>query len=122
MTSDTVGTGQPKDYPGWVRAIRKDRLPSRREEHLKGMEEFFDHFSANVQTWRRRNSGYHRAVASLARFYVPPGSRVLEVGSGTGDLLAALQPRRGVGVDISSEMVRLASAKHRDLEFHHMAA
>jgi SAM-dependent methyltransferase len=122
MTSDAVGTGQPKDYRGWVRAIRKDRLPSRREEHLKGMEEFFDHFSADVGTWRRRNSGYHRAIASLAKFYVPPGARVLEVGSGTGDLLAALQPRRGVGVDISSEMVRMARAQHPDLEFHHMAA
>jgi ubiquinone/menaquinone biosynthesis C-methylase UbiE len=64
------------------------------EEHLKGMEEFFDHYSSHVARWRTRNSGYHRAIAALARFYVPPGARVLEVGSGTGDLLAAMNPPR----------------------------
>jgi SAM-dependent methyltransferase len=122
MTSEAAGSGQPKDYPGWAKAVRKDRLPSRKEEHLKGIEEFFDHYSADVEAWRRRNSGYHRAIASLARFYVPGGARVLEVGSGTGDLLAALEPRRGVGIDISGEMVRLAGAKYPALEFHRMAA
>src|ERR1017187_8381425 len=110
MASEAVGNGQPRDYPVWARSVRKDRLPSGREEHLKGIEEFFDHYSVNVETWRRRNSGYHNAITSLARFYVPVGARVLEVGSGTGDLLAAMQPRRGLGIDISSEMVRLASA------------
>jgi SAM-dependent methyltransferase len=122
MTSEAAGPGQPKDYPGWARAVRKDGLPSRREEHLKGIEEFFDHYAAEVERWRRRNSGYHAAIASLARFYIPSKARVLEVGSGPGDLLAALAPRRGVGIDISSEMVRLASAKHPDLEFHRMTA
>ena len=34
----------------------------------------------------------------------------------------AFAPRRGVGIDISSEMVRLAQRKHPELEFHHMAA
>src|SRR5262249_52570001 len=61
-------------------------------------------------------------LASLARFYIPAGARVLEIGSGTGDLLAATRPCRGVGVDISGEMVRLAASRHRHLEFHQMAA
>jgi SAM-dependent methyltransferase len=70
----------------------------------------------------RRNKGYHAALASLARFYVPEGASVLELGSGTGDLLAAVRPRRGVGIDISGKMVDLARKKHRHLEFHHTAA
>jgi SAM-dependent methyltransferase len=92
------------------------------DEHLKGVEEFFDHYAASAETWRSRNAGYHRSIASLARFYIPEGARVLEIGSGTGDLLAATRPHRGVGIDISSEMVRLARAKHPDLEFRCMAA
>jgi len=92
------------------------------DEHLHGVEEFFDHYAASVETWRDRNAGYHRAIASLSRFYIPAGARVLEIGSGAGDLLAATLPRRGVGIDISSEMVRLASRRHPDLEFHRMAA
>ena len=113
---------QNKDYSRWAREVRKDRLPVRMDKHLKEVEEFFDHYAASVETWRSRNAGYHRAIASLSRFYIPAGARVLEIGSGTGDLLAATEPRHGVGIDISSEMVRLAGSKHPNLEFHWMAA
>jgi SAM-dependent methyltransferase len=75
-----------------------------------------------VDYWRARNPGYHRAITSLARFYVPRGARVLEVGCGTGDLLAALEPSEGVGVDLSAAMVARASARHPHLAFHQMAA
>jgi len=92
------------------------------EEYLQSWVAFFDHYAATVEQWQCRNAGYHRALAALARFYVPKGSSVLEVGSGTGDLLAATRPRRGVGVDISGEMVRLAEKKHPELEFYQMAA
>jgi len=42
---------------------------------------------------------------------------VLEIGCGTGTLLASLAPRRGVGVDLSARMVAIASAKFPDLAF-----
>jgi glycosyl transferase family 2/methyltransferase family protein len=42
---------------------------------------------------------------------------VLEIGSGSGDLLAALQPSRGLGVDVSAEMAKLARTRHPELEF-----
>jgi glycosyl transferase family 2/methyltransferase family protein len=42
---------------------------------------------------------------------------VLELGSGSGDLLAALRPARGLGVDVSAEMTRLAQSRHPELEF-----
>lgn len=41
---------------------------------------------------------------------------MLEVGCGRGDLLAALQPARGVGVDVSPVMVELARERHHELE------
>src|SRR5947208_11226703 len=76
----------------WVRAIRSERPPAALDEYLPAFEAFFDHHAGEVEAWRKRNSGYHRAVASLARFYIPRGARVLEVGCGTGDLLAASSP------------------------------
>jgi len=97
-------------------------VPANLAEYLESWAAFFDHYAATVDEWQRRNAGYHRALASLARFYVPKGSSVLEVGSGTGGLLAATRPRRGVGVDISGEMVRLARKQYPHLEFHQMAA
>jgi len=60
---------------------------------------------------------YHRRLEEIYRFLVPPGLRVLELGCGTGNLLASLQPSRGVGVDFSPAMVEKARELHPGLEF-----
>lgn len=60
---------------------------------------------------------YHTRLTQIYRFLVPPDSRVLELGCGDGDLLAALRPARGVGVDFSSEAISRAKRVHPDLEF-----
>lgn len=109
-------------YRDWVRMVRKEHPPVGMEEYLQEWEVFFDHYAAQVDYWHHRNAGYHKAIISLARFYVSSGARVLEVGSGNGDLLAALKPSYGVGVDISSKMVRLAAQKHPQLNFVHLPA
>jgi SAM-dependent methyltransferase len=51
------------------------------------------------------------------RSVVAPGQRVLEVGCGQGDLLAALEPAFGVGVDFSKEMLGRARRRHPRLRF-----
>lgn len=78
---------------------------------------YFDSFAAVEERWRRRNRTYHGLVERIARFHVPPGARVLEIGSGAGDLLAALEPSVGVGVDVSPGMVALARRRHPHLHF-----
>jgi SAM-dependent methyltransferase len=68
---------------------------------------------------RVRETGryYQQLLRKQYGFWVPPGLRVLEVGCGLGDLLAAVKPARGVGVDFSPAMVRLARERHPELEF-----
>jgi SAM-dependent methyltransferase len=68
---------------------------------------------------RPRETGryYQQYLRRYFTFLVPPGLRVLEIGSGLGDLLAAVKPARGLGVDFSPEMVRLARERHAGLEF-----
>ncbi len=106
----------------WARRVRGERPPAALDEYLSGFEAFFNDYAGRVDYWRTRNPGYHSTIASLARFYVPRGARVLEVGCGTGDLLASLEPSEGVGVDLSGAMVEQATRRHPDLEFHHAAA
>lgn len=65
----------------------------------------------------RGAAGYHRRLEQIYRNAIPPGLRVLELGCGEGDLLAAVRPATGVGVDFSEEMVRQARAKHAALTF-----
>jgi SAM-dependent methyltransferase len=85
------------------------------------LAEFFDRFAASDEAWRRRNRAYHGWIAKLHRFQIPPGARVLEIGCGSGDLLAALAPETGVGVDVSESMIELARSRHPGLRFERVA-
>ncbi|MCG2815168.1 MAG: class I SAM-dependent methyltransferase, partial [Candidatus Aminicenantes bacterium] len=60
---------------------------------------------------------YHKRLTKIYQFLVYPGQRVCEVGCGEGDLLAALKPSVGVGIDFSKEMIRTAQKKHPSLTF-----
>ena len=82
---------------------------------------FFDDFASQEDAWLERTGGYHVLVRGIYRSLVPAGCTVLEIGSGRGDLLAALQPRRGLGVDVSPGMVAAARERHPELEFECMS-
>ncbi len=60
---------------------------------------------------------YHRRLRELFSLAISPGQRVLEIGCGNGDLLAAVKPAQGVGVDFSLEMLALARQRHPGLTF-----
>ena len=68
---------------------------------------------ATATNGERGNRHYHRRLNQIFDNLVPPGQRVLEVGCGQGDLLAALKPSYGVGIDFSREM--LAGAPRRSI-------
>jgi SAM-dependent methyltransferase len=73
-----------------------------------------------VEPPRFDSSGYyHDRLVTLYRSLIRPGLDVIELGCGPGDLLAAVEPRRGVGVDFSRGMIALARARHPDLDFRH---
>ena len=66
---------------------------------------------------RRPGAFYHKLLHHYFKFFIPPGRRVLELGCGHGDLLAAVKPSLGVGIDFSPEMIRTARQKHPQLVF-----
>jgi SAM-dependent methyltransferase len=84
----------------------------------RAIREFSDRMAGERERWIERNAYYHGEDHGYTRFLVSPGQRVLDLGCGTGRLLAALQPSRGVGVDFSPAMVEEARRRHPDLEFH----
>jgi ubiquinone/menaquinone biosynthesis C-methylase UbiE len=67
--------------------------------------------------WIARNSAFHRDDRNYMRFLIPKGLRVLDLGCGTGDLLAGLEPSFGLGVDISPVMIEQAKQLHPHLSF-----
>jgi SAM-dependent methyltransferase len=65
------------------------------------MQEHFDWVAQHDQRARKRQTGFHRQLARWFSFQIPSDSRVLEWGCGTGDLLRALKPAQGLGIDLS---------------------
>jgi len=76
----------------------------------------YDRWAEERDRWRAKNRAYYQAIERLVKFVVPPGASVLEVGCGTGELLASLRPGRGVGIDLSSKQIEIARRKHPELD------
>jgi len=77
----------------------------------------WDSIARKHDSWRGMGVWYHRRLQEVFRFHVSPNQNVLEVGCAEGDLLAALQPARGLGIDFSEEMICHARKLHPELEF-----
>ncbi|MCG2786195.1 MAG: bifunctional class I SAM-dependent methyltransferase/glycosyltransferase family 2 protein [Anaerolineae bacterium] len=60
---------------------------------------------------------YQARLTEVYSLLVSPGQRVLEIGCGLGDLLAATRPAYGVGIDFSPEIIRQARQRHPQLNF-----
>jgi SAM-dependent methyltransferase len=68
--------------------------------------------------WRRRNSYYYAWLDRIYKFVVRPNCRVLHVGCECGDLLAAVRPSCGVGVDEDAAAIELAKKRFANMKFY----
>ncbi len=84
--------------------------------------EFFDSIANERDFWIERNRYFYEEDWKYSRFLIPEGHCVLEVGCGTGQLLNALNPIKGVGIDFSQAMVEQARTNFPQFEFYHFDA
>jgi SAM-dependent methyltransferase len=87
----------------------------------KGEKIILDYFESTAHKrdkWKKRNKFYQKTIEKQFAFIISEGSTVLELGCATGDLLNAVKPGRGIGVDFSPTMIELARQKYPHLEFH----
>jgi len=81
------------------------------------IRDLFDRVASERERWIRRNGYFYADDRRYMRFLVAPGQSVLDLGSATGELLAALEPSRGVGLDFSARMIETARRLRPALEF-----
>src|SRR5882757_11325226 len=82
--------------------------------------EFLEYAEDDLNNGDRRgkfNAAYREDDRKFMRFLIPPGKRVLELGCGRGELLAALEPSYGVGVDFGAKTIAKAKELHPGLHF-----
>jgi SAM-dependent methyltransferase len=96
------------------------RLAPAQETVVEQVRAFYEAHPKGVAGAPRSRRYFHDYLARVLRARIPAGQRVLDVGCGAGDLLAALQPSRGVGVDLSATVIAAAREAHPDaaLTFH----
>lgn len=78
---------------------------------------WMDRIAGQRENRLRRNDYFHTEHRRYMQFLVPKGARVLDLGCGTGRLLASLEPGHGVGIDFSAGMIDIARENYPDLEF-----
>jgi ubiquinone/menaquinone biosynthesis C-methylase UbiE len=79
------------------------------------IHQYFEDIASQRLKWKKRNRFYYQFLEKYFSFIIPEGSKVLEIGCGTGELLHAVKPSYGVGVDFSANMVSIARKKFPEL-------
>jgi ubiquinone/menaquinone biosynthesis C-methylase UbiE len=95
-----------------------DNEPSEsKKKFIKSHIDLWNSIGKNYARWSKTGKAYHKYLEHIYKAQIPSGSTILEIGCGRGDLLASLKPSLGVGVDFSSELIKLARETHPELTF-----
>lgn len=88
--------------------LAREAVPARRTAYdpiLEQIRDFYDRNHDGIERARRARRYYYGTLTRVLRARIAPGQRVLDLGCGSGHLLAALAPSRGVGIDVSGKAV-----------------
>ena len=87
---------------------RAERADPVREE----VRRFYEEHHEGIERARRSRRYFYDYLTRVLQTRIPAGQAILDIGCGSGHLLAALRPQRGVGVDLSAPAIAAARAAH----------
>jgi len=112
--SDPMPERSPEDLVAPDAVASRSPLLTVRHEKIRTL---FDRLAGDRAMWVEHNRYFYESDQDYMRFIIREGLSVLEIGCGNGQLLAALEPRRGVGVDFSPRMIEQAQRTYPQFEF-----
>jgi len=83
----------------------------------KEIRRHFDKIAPEYDLWKKKSSYYYSLLVKLFTRFIPAHETVLDLGCGTGQILNAVMPQRGIGIDFSDEMVKRAEEKFPQYQF-----
>ena len=86
-------------------------------ERKSALRDLAERLAPNRHKWIKRNSYYYEEDQRYLQFLIPKGAKVLELGCGIGDTLAAVEPSYGVGPDMGPAMIEVAKTRHPGCNF-----
>ena len=104
----------------WLVASQDDSVRGEEDEVcvndilMTDSENHFNDIASDYDYWKNHNRYYYQNLFILYGSLIPRKSSVIEIGCGTGDIISGLDPSRGVGIDISEQMINVARKKHAD--------
>src|SRR5687768_6945918 len=93
-------------------------IPALARDHLERVRAFYDTAPTEPQAGAL---AYRSLLAHYYNLLIPPGSTVLEIGCGSGELLRRIRAARKVGVDLSPRQIEAAQKRLPEAEFFSQA-
>jgi len=90
-------------------------LPESTGSYLDRVRDFYDR-APTASRWGARS--YRVLLAHYYNLLIPTDASVLEIGCGSGELLAQLKARRKTGLDLSARQIEAARARIPEGKFH----
>ena len=92
---------------------------------MKSNQKIREYYLANASTWRKyrkKRSFYWNSITNYINYFIIPEASILEVGCGSGEMIAAINGHRKVGIDFCQPIINEAKAQFSSIEFHCMEA
>ena len=89
------------------------------QNNKKNIIDHFDNLAKYRSSWIKKSYGFYSEDIRVMKEIIPQNSKILEIGCGTGHLIAALKPSYGVGIDISEKMIDEAKTDFKNIDFIH---
>ena len=94
-------THTPSQAPAILRPVGHETPAERQHAAITAFQTarqaHWDEVAERLAAWRGMGGYYHRSLAQVLQFLVPPGLRVHEIGCGDGQLLASTRLAFGLG-------------------------
>ncbi len=83
---------------------------------------YFENIAPKRSSIRKRNNYYWNDITRYCDYFINENCSVLEIGCGTGELLAGLKSTNKTGIDFSPKMIEIARTNHPEIQFEVMDA